>query len=98
NLRREGVPAERIFCVGNVMIDSLLAARAKAERLPTLRNLGLAPRKYCVCTLHRPSNVDEPAKLGALLAALETIARTSPVVFPVHPRTRKMMADQGLAS
>jgi UDP-N-acetylglucosamine 2-epimerase (non-hydrolysing) len=87
----EGVAPERIHRVGNVMIDSLLAALPKAQALPTLREMGLAPRGYSVCTLHRPSNVDDPRKLNALVDALGKIARVAPVVFPVHPRTRKTM-------
>jgi UDP-N-acetylglucosamine 2-epimerase (non-hydrolysing) len=96
NLLAEGVGRERIHRVGNVMIDSLLAARPKAEALPTLRELGLSPRQYAVCTLHRPSNVDVSQKLSGLLGALGKIARVAPVVFPVHPRTRKMIHDAGL--
>jgi UDP-N-acetylglucosamine 2-epimerase (non-hydrolysing) len=96
NLVAEGVPRARIHRVGNVMIDSLLAARSKAEALPTLREMGLTPRQYAVCTLHRPSNVDDPGKLSGLLGALGKISHFAPVVFPVHPRTRKMMEDAGL--
>jgi UDP-N-acetylglucosamine 2-epimerase (non-hydrolysing) len=98
NLVHEGVAPERIHRVGNVMIDSLLAALPKAEALPTLKDMGLAPRGYSVCTLHRPSNVDDPRKLHALVDALGKIARVAPVVFPVHPRTRKTMppAPSGL--
>ena len=74
NLRAEGADPARIHFVGNVMID-------------TLERLGLAPRSYAVLTLHRPSNVDDPAKLGALFDVLEEIHAELPVVFPVHPRT-----------
>jgi UDP-N-acetylglucosamine 2-epimerase (non-hydrolysing) len=88
NLRREGVPAERIVRVGNAMIDSLVAARPLARARPVLAELGLAPRGYVLVTLHRPSNVDEPATLAALLGALGEVARRLPVIFPVHPRTR----------
>jgi UDP-N-acetylglucosamine 2-epimerase (non-hydrolysing) len=96
NLLKEGVARERIHCVGNVMIDSLLTALPRAKALPTLRAMALTERSYAVCTLHRPSNVDEPAKLGALLGALAIVARSAPVVFPVHPRTRKMIEDHHL--
>jgi UDP-N-acetylglucosamine 2-epimerase (non-hydrolysing) len=88
NLRREGVPAERIHFVGNVMIDSLLAHLDVARARAPLARLGLAPRRYAVLTLHRPSNVDDPERLGRLFAALEAIHAELPVVFPVHPRTR----------
>ena len=93
NLRSEGVEEGRIFFVGNVMIDSLLEFRSKAQSLPTLERLGLEPRRYAVCTMHRPSNVDEPAIFGGLLEALGEISRLIPVIFPVHPRTRKMLCE-----
>jgi UDP-N-acetylglucosamine 2-epimerase (non-hydrolysing) len=80
-----------------VMIDTLLACRAKAERLPVLHRMGLAPRAYAVCTLHRPSNVDDAAVLGGLLEALGRVSRSIPVVFSVHPRTRKAIAARSLA-
>jgi UDP-N-acetylglucosamine 2-epimerase (non-hydrolysing) len=98
NLLAEGTAPERIFRVGNVMIDTLLAARPRAQQLPVLQTLGLRPAGYAVCTLHRPANVDEPRKLAGLLGALERVARRVPVVFPVHPRTRKVMAEAGLAA
>ncbi len=98
NLAREGVEPSRIFFVGNVMIDSLLASKEKAERLPTLAELELSPKSYAVCTLHRPSNVDEPAVLSGLLDALGDISTHLPVVFPVHPRTQKAMARYGLGA
>jgi len=97
NLRREGVSPARIHRVGNVMIDSLLAARDQAARLPALAQLGLSPRAYAVCTLHRPSNVDDPEVLGGLIGALGDLSRELPVIFPVHPRTRKVIAGAGLS-
>jgi UDP-N-acetylglucosamine 2-epimerase (non-hydrolysing) len=97
NLLAEGVPPERIHCVGNVMIDSLLMSREKAAQLPVLSQLGLSARGYAVCTLHRPSNVDQPKVLAGLVEALGTISRELPVLFPVHPRTRKTIADAGLS-
>jgi len=93
NLRKEGIEESRIFFVGNAMIDSLLAFKARAEKLPTLSQMGLRPRQYAVCTLHRPSNVDDAETFAALLDALGHIARSVPVVFPVHPRTRKTIAE-----
>lgn len=98
NLLKEGVDPERIHFVGNVMIDSLLASKERADQLPVLKNLGLAPHGYAVCTLHRPSNVDDPRVLGGLLSAIAHVASRVPVVFPVHPRTRKMISEQGLNS
>jgi UDP-N-acetylglucosamine 2-epimerase (non-hydrolysing) len=87
NLRAEGVDPAQIHFVGNVMIDTLLSQLERARNLDTLERLGLAPREYAVLTLHRPSNVDDPAKLGALFDVLEEIHERLPVVFPVHPRT-----------
>jgi len=97
NLAREGIPAERIARVGNLMIDTLRAHLPRARALGTAEKLGLAPGRYAVVTLHRPSNVDEPAPLGRLLGALAAIARELPVVFPVHPRTRARLAEPSLA-
>jgi len=92
NLRREGIPAARIARVGNVMIDTLLAhlPRARARGVPEA--MGLAPGRYAVATLHRPSNVDDPAALAGILGALARVAARVPVVFPVHPRTRARLA------
>jgi UDP-N-acetylglucosamine 2-epimerase (non-hydrolysing) len=98
NLRREGVDPERIVMVGNVMIDSLLASKARADKLSTVADLGLTPRGYAVCTLHRPSNVDDPGRLGGLIDALAFVSARIPVIFPAHPRTRKMIAQAKLAS
>ena len=96
NLRREGIPDERVFLVGNVMIDTLLGNRRKAEASTVLEGLGLSAGGYAVLTLHRPSNVDDPAVLGRLLDALEVIQRDLPIVFPIHPRTRKNLAGSPL--
>jgi UDP-N-acetylglucosamine 2-epimerase (non-hydrolysing) len=97
NLRAEGIPPERIRFVGNVMIDSLLQnlERARASRIRT--DLGVDGSAYGVLTLHRPSNVDRPETFGRILTALETITQTLPVIFPVHPRTRKTIAELGLS-
>ncbi len=97
NLRREGVLPERIERVGNVMIDSLRAHLDAARRSGVLKRLELSPRGYGLVTLHRPSNVDEPGQLGRLFGALAEIARDRPLLFPVHPRTRKRIAEFGLA-
>ena len=92
NLRREGIPPERIHFVGNVMIDTLLAHLERAKRLPTLERLGLQPDRFALLTLHRPSNVDDRARLASLFELLEEIHRELPVVFPVHPRTMASIA------
>ncbi len=96
NLRREGVGADRIFLVGNLMIDTLLANKDKAEASTILTDLGLEAGHYAVLTLHRPANVDDPAVFGQLLGALEQIQRDVPIVFPIHPRTRSNLAKLGL--
>jgi UDP-N-acetylglucosamine 2-epimerase (non-hydrolysing) len=95
NLRREGIAPQRIHLVGNVMIDTLLRHRAKAEASGILGDLGVAPRGYAVLTLHRPANVDEPEVLGRVLEALDAIQRDLPLVFPAHPRTREKLAAFG---
>lgn len=87
NLRAEGIPASRIKRVGNVMIDTLVRLLPEARRLSPLgRGEGCAP--FVLVTLHRPSNVDDPRNLRALMAALGRIAKVASVLFPVHPRTR----------
>jgi UDP-N-acetylglucosamine 2-epimerase (non-hydrolysing) len=91
HLLREGVPADRIVRVGNIMIDSFEMLRGAIERADTAAGLGLDPGGYGVVTLHRPSNVDEPAALAALVATLTEVSRALPLVFPVHPRTRKSL-------
>ena len=91
NLLAEGVEPERVFLVGNVMIDTLLRHREQAERSPVLEQLGLAPRSYAVLTLHRPSNVDDPATFSRIVDALAAIERELTIVFPVHPRTRRIL-------
>jgi UDP-N-acetylglucosamine 2-epimerase (non-hydrolysing) len=91
NLRREGVSGDRIFFVGNIMIDSLLFYLERAARSRILEQLGLEERGYVLVTLHRPANVDEPDTFKAIFEALSELSLQLPVVFPVHPRTRKMI-------
>ncbi len=98
NLLREGTDPSRIFRVGNVMIDTLLAHLDRARATGSPERLGVRPGAYAVLTLHRPSTVDDPAVLGGLLGALSEIQRRLPIVFPVHPRTRKRMEEFGLGS
>jgi UDP-N-acetylglucosamine 2-epimerase (non-hydrolysing) len=93
NLRREGIPDERVFFVGNVMIDTLLACREQSALSPILAQLGLAERSYGVLTLHRPANVDDPGVFRRLLVAIARLQRELPIVFPVHPRTRKALSE-----
>jgi UDP-N-acetylglucosamine 2-epimerase (non-hydrolysing) len=92
NLRAAGVREERIFFVGNTMIDSLLANLERLRPAPFWDALGLRPGGYIAITLHRPSNVDDPERLAALLAAIAEGCRGMPVVFPVHPRTARTIA------
>lgn len=96
NLRREGVADEKVFLVGNVMVDALLGSLARIERSDVLGRLGLEPGRYAVLTLHRPDNVDDPAQAGALVGTLAELQRDVPVVFPVHPRTRERFTRMGL--
>ncbi len=96
NLLAEGVPRRKIFFAGNVMIDTLLRFRSKAERSDVLERLGLEPAGYAVATLHRPSNVDHAPALAGLIRALGEIGRRTPVIFPVHPRTAHMISSAGL--
>ncbi|MGB5465725.1 MAG: UDP-N-acetylglucosamine 2-epimerase (non-hydrolyzing) [Sedimenticolaceae bacterium] len=101
NLLHEGVASEKIHFVGNVMIDTLLANRGHA--VPAEETLAKIPAfkrdvsGFGVLTLHRPSNVDDPAVLKRLLESLTQIAQRLPLVFPIHPRTRARVEDAGLA-
>lgn len=88
NLKREGVADDRVYYVGNVMIDTLLAAKERAMASSILEQIGVREHGYAVLTLHRPSNVDDVGNLRQLLEALETLASDLPIVFPAHPRTR----------
>ncbi len=96
NLRAEGIPPARIRLVGNVMIDSLYKHLERSRQSAIKDQLGLTDRSYAVLTLHRPSNVDEPATFTRILEALGQIGEQLPIVFPVHPRTGKTIAELGL--
>ncbi|MGE0823690.1 MAG: non-hydrolyzing UDP-N-acetylglucosamine 2-epimerase [Candidatus Binatia bacterium] len=91
NLQNEGVAKDKVHFVGNVMIDSLETSRQAWARSLIRHRLGLEKRNYGVVTLHRPANVDNAAVLRGLLSALGAVAREMPIVFPVHPRTRKQL-------
>jgi len=95
NLMREGRPAAAVHHVGNVMIDALVRFRPQARTRNPAAALGVE-QPYGVLTLHRPSNVDRPETLGALLNAIGEAARRLPIVFPVHPRTRNRLDACGL--
>ena len=98
NLEREGIPRERVHFTGNVMIDTLLAHRERARALDVPERLGLTPRGYGLLTLHRPSNVDDPAVFSRLMEAIGRIAQDFPIVFPVHPRTRPVVGASSAAA
>jgi UDP-N-acetylglucosamine 2-epimerase (non-hydrolysing) len=88
NLRKEGIDSKKVHLVGNVMIDTLLANRKKAEKSDVLKRLGLSRGKYAAITLHWPSNVDDMARFGEIVTAFETVEKEMKLVFPMHPRTR----------
>jgi UDP-N-acetylglucosamine 2-epimerase (non-hydrolysing) len=94
NLRREGIPAEKIFRVGNVMIDSLVKLLPAAQR----RERNHLPERFALVTLHRPANVDDSGALRSILESLLEVKKDLAVIFPAHPRTRKRISDFGLHS
>lgn len=96
NLVAEGVDPSRIVFVGNVMIDTLMAQRERAQSSGILDRLGLERGAYAAMTLHRPSNVDDAETFRRIAGALDRIAERLPVVFPVHPRTRARLAEFGI--
>ena len=110
HLKREGVPDEKVFFTGNVMIDSLVRYQEKAKSSTILEELGLQPSDtenrrevsrlyetdYIVMTMHRPANVDTETGLKAILELIELSTAKTKVVFPIHPRTRSNMAKFGL--
>jgi UDP-N-acetylglucosamine 2-epimerase (non-hydrolysing) len=95
NLRDTGIPDERIFFVGNTMIDTLLSNMSRLAQPPFWTELCLAPKRYFVVTLHRPANVDTGESLGELLKAIGEGARGEPCIFPAHPRTAKTLSELG---
>ena len=98
NLRREGVDTAKVHFVGNVMIDTLLAHRDRARATSVHASLGLEPSAYGLLTLHRPSNVDDPAAFDSLMNGIDIVARDVPIVFPMHPRTRPVVARSATAN
>lgn len=107
NLKREGIPDKKVFFVGNTMIDSLLAFKGRADDSPILDSLTLRAgtsrngsrgviQSYALLTLHRPSNVDEKPAFLRILKGLEYLSSQLPIIFPVHPRTRKRIEEFGL--
>lgn len=96
NLSREGIPPTRMHYVGNVMIDTLERNRARAESSPILEQMHLTSGHYGVITMHRPASVDNPQIMRGLLQAFGKIQNELPLLFPIHPRTRKQMTEAGL--
>lgn len=94
NLRREGIPAERIMLVGDVMYDAALYYGDKAEKTSCiLDSLGLQPKDYILATIHRAENTDDAARLEAIFGGLAMVAGHMPIVVPLHPRTRRALAE-----
>ena len=96
NLLREGVSADKIKRVGNIMIDTLMIHLERARALETCKQFGLEEKKYIFVTLHRPSNVDDEASLGFIMQNLIALSQRLPVIFPLHPRTEKNLKHCGL--
>ena len=93
NLLREGVAPEKIHRVGNVMIDTLVRLLPQTDGKNVITRFGLEPGDYGLVTLHRPSNVDEPEMLTRIMEALERISEDLPIIFSIHPRTRRYLSD-----
>ena len=98
NLLREGVAPDRIHFVGNVMIDCLLQQLPKARHRATLKRIGLEKHNYAMLTLHRPSNVDDSKVLTDIVTTTIELSKKLPVVWPIHPRSRKNLENYGLLS
>ncbi|MDD3049527.1 MAG: UDP-N-acetylglucosamine 2-epimerase (non-hydrolyzing) [Candidatus Cloacimonetes bacterium] len=96
NLIKEGITKEKIFRVGNIMIDSLIQYLDKSESSTIHTELNLQKGKYCLITLHRPSNVDHKENLATILGSFKEIAKETVLVFPMHPRTLKNIEKMGL--
>lgn len=96
NLKREGVDDGKMFLVGNIMIDSLIHYLQKARSYDMVNKLKLRPHQFILVTLHRPSNVDGRENLGKIFSIFQQLSKDAFIVFPVHPRTRKMIEEHGL--
>jgi UDP-N-acetylglucosamine 2-epimerase (non-hydrolysing) len=95
NLKAEGICTGKVYNVGNTMIDSLRRAEKRARELRAWETVDMTEREYILVTLHRPSNVDDPARLQAIVGGLVGLASHSSVIFPIHPRTRARLAEDG---
>ena len=96
NLKKEGIPDQKVHFVGHVMIDSLIYFAEKAKDSPIMEKLGVSPKDYALVTLHRPSNVDNKENFTKILDAFEEIQESIRIIFPIHPRSRKMIENFGL--
>lgn len=96
NLAKAGIGNERVFFVGNTMIDTLLKQIPNFQKPAIWDDFGLKPKEYIVMTLHRPANVDEEGGLRKLMSAIVDSSRGIPLIFPVHPRTAKMLQSVGI--
>ena len=95
NLEAEGISRGRVYNVGNTMIDSLRRCEKRARELQAWTAVGVAEREYVLVTLHRPSNVDDPVRLQEIVSGLVGLSSHAAVVFPIHPRTRARLAEDG---
>jgi len=96
NLKNEGIPDEKIFFVGNVMIDNLIHHLKQTDQLPTLSDFNVEPGNFVLVTMHRPSNVDSDSQLREIVHMLNSIAGKRKIIFPIHPRTRKSLESKML--
>lgn len=96
NLLKEGVPENKIYLVGNIMIDSLVQFKEKANKSSILQELNIGGEEYCLITLHRPSNVDTEEGLKTIITAFAEISKKIKLVFPIHPRTQKNIDKFGM--
>lgn len=98
NLIKQGVDEKKIFFVGNIMIDTLLANQSKLKKPSVADEFSLKEKQYIVLTLHRPSNVDESSHLKSLINEIVKNVRDLPIIFPIHPRTAKLFAELGISA
>ena len=97
NLKKEGILDDKVFFVGNVMIDSLVYYHQKSKTLNTMQELGVKSKEFMLVTMHRPANVDIPEGLKSILEIIEKASQHLAVIFPIHPRTRNNMEKFGLS-
>jgi UDP-N-acetylglucosamine 2-epimerase (non-hydrolysing) len=96
NLKREGISEEKIFFVGNTMVDTLLRFKDRCNSSSVLSRMGIREKEYALLTLHRPSNVDDERNFTSIINALEEIQAKIKIIFPAHPRTRKQIKEMRL--